>query len=244
MINVEMTNKSGVALATNGKYCADNIKITPQNADNIIPENIKKDVEILGVTGNAESSDNAVVNFIAGEFTEYTTPNIPLVIRPTAFGYMTKLKKLVLSNVKQCKGEVFYAGWTGANSIEELYILSVDTTSGKPHTTVGNSKTFASCPKLKKVYLCKDFMFNQFGSNDFYNTTNMIDFQVEEGFHSPQLDISPSTLFSRETLVNILNNYADMTGKSTVKLTLGSENLAKLTDEDKLIATNKNITLA
>lgn len=87
-------------------------------------------------------------------------------------------------------------------------------------------------------------MFNQFGGNDFYNTTNMVDFQVEEGFHSPQLDISPSTLFSRETLVNILNNYADMTGKAAVKLTLGSKNLAKLTDEDKLIATNKNITLA
>lgn len=87
-------------------------------------------------------------------------------------------------------------------------------------------------------------MFNQYGKNDFYNTTNMVDFQVEEGFHSLRLDISTSTLFSRETLVNILNNYADMTGKSTVKLTLGSENLAKLTDEDKLIATNKNITLA
>lgn len=244
MIDVEMTNKSGVTLATNGKYCADNIKVTPQNADNIVPENIKKDVEILGVTGNAESSDNAVVNFIAGKFTEYTTPNIPLVIRPTAFGYMLNLKKLVLSNVKECRGEVFYAAWTGANSVEELYILSADTTSDKPHTVTGNSRTFAGCPKLKKVYLCKDFMFNKFGGHDFANDTHMIDFQVENGFHSLQLDISPSTLFSRETLVNILNNYADMTGKSTVKLTLGSENLAKLTDEDKLIATNKNITLA
>lgn len=244
MIDVEMTNKSGVTLATNGKYCADNIKVTPQNANNIIPENIKKDVEILGITGNAESADNAVADFIAGEFIEYTTPNIPLIIRSGVFGYMLKLKKLILSNVKKCVGEVFYIGWSEANPIEELYILSADTTSGKPHTTTGNSRTFASCPKLKKVYLCKDFMFNQFGHNDFYKDANMIDFQIEDGFHSPQLDISPSTLFSRETLVNILNNYADMTGKSTVKLTLGSENLAKLTDEDKLIATNKNITLA
>lgn len=30
MIDVEMTNKSGVTLATNGKYCADNIKIVPK----------------------------------------------------------------------------------------------------------------------------------------------------------------------------------------------------------------------
>lgn len=30
MIDVEMTNKSGVTLATNGKYCDDNIKIVPK----------------------------------------------------------------------------------------------------------------------------------------------------------------------------------------------------------------------
>ena len=245
MIDVELTNKSGITLATNGKYCADNITVTPRDADNIIPENIKKDVEILGVTGSLELSgtDNAVSEFIAGQFEEYTTPNIPLYIRSGSFGYMTKLKKLVLSNVAYCTGAIFYTPWTGANPIEELYILSADTTRVS-HTTTGNSQTFAACPKLKKVYLCKDFVFNQFGGNDFVKDTAMVDFQVEAGFHSLLLDISPSTLFSRETLVNILNNYADMTGKTTAKVIFGSTNLAKLTDEDKLIATNKNITLA
>lgn len=243
MINVEMTNKSGVTLATNGKYCADNIKVTPQNADNIVPENIKKDVEILGITGNAESADNAVANFIAGQFKEYTTPNVPLYIRVGTFGYMIKLKKLVLSNVAYCTGAIFYTPWTGANPVEELYILSADTTRAS-HTTNGNSQTFSACPKLKKVYLCKDFAFNQFGGNDFAKDTAMVDFQVENGFQSLQLDISPSTLFSRETLVNILNNYADMTGKTTAKVIFGSTNLAKLTDDDIAVATAKNITLA
>lgn len=245
MINIEMPNKNGVTLDTNGKYCADSIKITPQNADNIIPENIKKDVEILGVTGSLELSnaDNAVAEFIAGQFEEYTTPNIPLYIRPQLFGYMLKLKKLVLSNVNYCQGAVFEPSWTGANPIEELYVLSADTTR-LFHTTSGNSRTFAACSKLKKVYLCKDFAFNQYGGGDFAQDTAMVDFQVEVGFHSLLLDISPSNLFSRETLVNILNNYADMTGKKTAKVIFGSTNLTKLTDEDKLIATNKNITLA
>lgn len=85
MINVEMTNKRGVTLDTTSKYCADNIKVAPQNADSIIPENIKKDVEILGVTGNAESADNAVVNFIAGEFTEYTTPQYSFSYKTSSF---------------------------------------------------------------------------------------------------------------------------------------------------------------
>ena len=56
------------------------------------------------------------------------------------------------------------------------------------------------------------------------------------------LDISASTLFEREDLLIILNNLKTVT--STKKLTMGATNLAKLTDEDKAIATNKGWTLA
>ena len=55
-------------------------------------------------------------------------------------------------------------------------------------------------------------------------------------------DISPSTLFTREALVEILNNLATVT--SNKRLRMGATNLAKLTDEDKQIATNKGWTLA
>ena len=55
-------------------------------------------------------------------------------------------------------------------------------------------------------------------------------------------NISFSTKFEREDLVVILNNLA--TVASTQTLTMGTTNLAKLTDEDKAIATNKNWTLA
>ena len=55
-------------------------------------------------------------------------------------------------------------------------------------------------------------------------------------------DISASTLFTREALLEIINNCATVTITQT--LTIGEENLAKLTDEDKLIATNKGWTLA
>ena len=50
-------------------------------------------------------------------------------------------------------------------------------------------------------------------------------------------NISASTLFERADLVTILNNLKTVT--STKRLTMGDTNLAKLTDEDKLIATNK-----
>lgn len=55
-------------------------------------------------------------------------------------------------------------------------------------------------------------------------------------------DISASTQFEESDLVTILNNLSTVT--STKTLTMGATNLAKLTDEDKAIATNKGWTLA
>ena len=54
-------------------------------------------------------------------------------------------------------------------------------------------------------------------------------------------NISASTKFTREALVEILNNLATVTTSPT--LTMGSRNLAKLTDADKAIATGKGWTL-
>ena len=55
-------------------------------------------------------------------------------------------------------------------------------------------------------------------------------------------NISASTKFTREALVEILNNLATVTTSPT--LTMGSTNLAKLTDADKSIATGKGWKLA
>ena len=55
-------------------------------------------------------------------------------------------------------------------------------------------------------------------------------------------NISASTKFTEAALVEILNNLATVTETNT--LTMGATNLAKLTDEDKAIATNKGWTLA
>lgn len=57
-----------------------------------------------------------------------------------------------------------------------------------------------------------------------------------------KFDISASTQFEESDLVTILNNLATVT--TTQTLTMGATNLAKLTDEDKAIATNKGWTLA
>ena len=57
------------------------------------------------------------------------------------------------------------------------------------------------------------------------------------------LSISSSTKFTREALLEIIGNLKTQTS-GTKTLTMGATNLAKLTDEDKAIATNKGWTLA
>lgn len=74
----------------------------------------------------------------------------------------------------------------------------------------------------------------------FYNCNNLTEIHMT-GMKT-SFDIHDSTKFTREALLEILNNLATVT--STKKLTMGSNNLAKLTDEDKAIATNKGWTLA
>lgn len=58
------------------------------------------------------------------------------------------------------------------------------------------------------------------------------------------LDVSVSTQFTREALLEIIGNLHDMTGYKPLTLTLGATNLAKLTEEDIALATEKNWTVA
>ena len=81
--------------------------------------------------------------------------------------------------------------------------------------TTGLDTAFINCHNLRKLH--------------FYNISDTI-------------DISTCTAFEREGLLEVLNNLSVVT--TTKTCTLGSTNLAKLTDEDKAIATNKGWTLA
>ena len=58
------------------------------------------------------------------------------------------------------------------------------------------------------------------------------------------LKLNYSKKLTVESLLNVLNALKDNTGGTTYNIQLGSTNLAKLTDEQKAIATNKNYTLS
>ena len=107
-------------------------------------------------------------------------------------------------------------------------------------TNMGNM--FKNCSSLTTIPLLNTSnatsMGYMFDGCRRLETIHMINMKVS-------FDIRSSILFTREALVEIINNCYDVTTlNKTAKLTMGSTNLAKLTDEDKLIATNKGWTLA
>ena len=102
------------------------------------------------------------------------------------------------------------------------------------------SDMFGSCGYLETV--------PQFDVSNVTNMGNMFyrcDYikQIHMVNINANLDISYSTRFTREALIEIIGNLKAQTS-GTKTLTMGSTNLAKLTEEDKAIATNKGWTLA
>lgn len=98
---------------------------------------------------------------------------------------------------------------------------------------------FYNCSRLTTIPAL-DVSEVKYATNSFNNCSNLKSILMTG--MKVKFDISASTKFERADLLIILNNLATVT--STKTLTMGSINLAKLTDEDKAIATNKGWTLA
>ena len=135
-----------------------------------------------------------------------------------------------------------------------LRSISLNTTTGVPMKVKSMSETFNYCSQLKTLPLmdltqCTRFSVtgcNSLESIPAYDLSNITSINLNSlyklaEFHATGMkvsfNISSSTKFTKEALVEILNNLATVT--TTQTLTMGDTNLAKLTDEDKLIATNK-----
>lgn len=140
---------------------------------------------------------------------------------------LTSIPQLNTSNVTNMS-QIFY-GCSNLTTIPLLNTTSVSDTS----------YMFYSCYNLTTVPTIDvnnvsnmDYMFRLCSNLKSILMTNI----------GANLDISSSTKFERSDLLVILNNLKTVTNAKT--LTMGADNLAKLTEEDKLIATNKGWTLA
>ena len=108
-------------------------------------------------------------------------------------------------------------------------------------TSIG-AYAFSNCSSLTTVNLPSSL--TSIGNGIFDRCLSLKKVTFGDNFNCNGLNLSASTQFARETILQWLNALADRTGQTAYKLTIGAKNLAKLTEQDILIATNKNWTLA
>lgn len=149
------------------------------------------------------------------------------IIEENAFCNCSKLSEVHFSNNLKSIGTMAFRSCT---SLSEIIIPNgVEKIS---------SQAFDGCNKVKKLFLPNSI--TSLYTNSFMNLSSLVEITVENGFCSDNLTLSASTLLTREALVNILNALGSRVDNMKYTLTLGTNNLAKLTDEDKKIAYAKN----
>lgn len=85
---------------------------------------------------------------------------------------------------------------------------------------------------------------NRISNGCIWECPNLEFVKIEDGFNCPNLDLSCSTKYSRETIVSWFNALKDRAKQESFKFIIGPANLKKLSAEDIAIATAKNWTLA
>lgn len=137
-------------------------------------------------------------------------------------------------------------------SIYEIFISNEAITDTKVDiiintTTDSPSRAFYWCRNLKTIRKIKLMVDNiTFYSHTFEQCDALENIQFE-GNICTNIDFHWSKKLTHDSLINIVNclkDYSDDTSGATYTCNFGDTNLAKLTDEEKLIATNKGWTLA
>jgi surface protein len=178
------------------------------------------------------------------------------------FNGCTNLKTLPPLDTKNVEGSAIASMFASCSSLEEVPELDLSkcTDLGSMFSGCINLKKFAlkntqNVTKLSNLFSsCSSLeVIPNFDISGVIASTNTTAFSGTFNYCTnlksmllvginKNFNISYSSRFERSDLVTILNNLGTVTSKTT--LTIGSTNLAKLTDTDKAIATNKGWTLA
>lgn len=229
-------------------------------------DSIKEAIENKGVevpngtpTSQYGSKINEILDYMKkqceGTLTTYPIPSDISKIAKYAFAYSNLTSVTIPTNIKVIDDRAFQNSNLSS-------VTFVDDYEGTQDLKIG-FLTFGYCKKIKELTLPKRLNYVDysafwsmtkleiltiqttnvdFGSDQLDNCSNLKEVHIPKGFKT-DLNISFSPYIEKESLLEIINNYADCTGKNSCTLKIGTTNLAKLTEEEKAIATNKNIKL-
>jgi surface protein len=156
------------------------------------------------------------------------------------FCYCNKLTPLDLSGFDTSNVTSMSSMFSYCKALISLNVSSFDTSK-----ITNLIYTFQNCENLTSLDLSnwdvsKCTTTSAFSST-FYGCKALTDFKAPKNI-STAFNFSSCPNLTHDSLMSIINNLSTVT--STKKLTLGATNLAKLTNEEKAIATNKGWTLA
>lgn len=168
---------------------------------------------------------------LTGEVTEFVVPSEWTEIRYAAFMRCSNLVKITFNNnIINIRESAFNM----CAALKEIII---------PVSVVAlGYAAFASCTSMTDISIPN--AIKSIGDKAFSNCKSLLNVTLGNNFNCSNLDLSASTKYSVDTLVAMLTALADRSEQSAYTLTLGTTNLAKLSDEQKAIATDKNWTLA
>lgn len=106
----------------------------------------------------------------------------------------------------------------------------------------GNTYVIKNCTSLKRLWIPKSIQ-TAIPSNAIYGCTSLETIELENDFNISASFIN-CTALTTSAIVNMLYALKNLNGTNAKSLTIGSTNLAKLTADQKAIATNKNWTLS
>ena len=142
---------------------------------------------------------------------------------------------------------------------------TISSNSLPSHKKINSSSAFANCfnlsyinlPVLETLHVYNSFCYNCYSLTEFTFPNTLLNLDTPQLFTGCinlktinlvtnwnwSLNVKDTDL-THECIIDMFNKLKDLTGADSLTLTIGANNLAKVTDEEKLIATNKNWILA
>lgn len=202
--------------------------------------------KILSITtdGGTENSFN-VLSYIDASNLETISGNSYVLGEEIKYsGHINNLNNLTSIRLNSVKNIIdsakilkCYSNSTEISALTELSLPSIENYTSSENNVIPINFT--------KLYLGYFNNNRNLSVTPRFTPVNQItDIELKQGWCKPlRLDLA-STALTKENIVNhILNRLGTNTG-SPITITLGATNLAKLTNEEKAIATNKGFTLA